>query len=232
MDHLYLNNDGWILIFYTGKQPLSPALENSNNNIKIIKQRPDLYNVIPNIIYGIEAGVGVPEKYNPAEKRHVKEVLAKKLNDLEELGLTEDEIMEELTSLAHQNGFLLSNIFQDESCPGKGILQVIKENFANDDKQTTAYGNKGPELRQRPNTKDYQRLQQRQIRKQASLVEDGYNPWEPQQNAAAFVKNLDKKSVKKTWGLLYCGGNKPVENTLREISAEFRIALYPESFAW
>jgi len=231
-DHLYLNNDGWILIFYTGKQPLSLALENSNSNIKIIKQRPDLYQVVPNIIYGIESGVGVPEKQTPAEKQHVKEVLANKLNELEELGLTEDEIIEELTSLAHQNGFLLSNIFQDDSCPGKSILQVIKENFTNDDKQITAYGNKGPELRQRPNTKDYQRLQQRQIRKQASLIDAGYHPWEPQENVAEFVKTLDKKSVKKTWGLLYCGGSKPLENTLREISAEFRIALYPESFNW
>ena len=43
MDHLWLNNDGWILIFYTGKQELSPAVENAkfNSNIKLFKSRPD-----------------------------------------------------------------------------------------------------------------------------------------------------------------------------------------------
>ena len=41
MDHLWLNNDGWILIFYTGKDELSSAIT-FNGNVKLIKSRPNL----------------------------------------------------------------------------------------------------------------------------------------------------------------------------------------------
>lgn len=234
MDHLWLNNDGWILIFYTGKQNLSPAIENSNSNIKIIKKRPDLHVVIPNIIYGIETGVGIPETYTPSEKVHVKEILSNKLDQLEDEGYCEEEIVEELTSLAHENGFLLSHIVPDDyEDQDKTLLQTIKDHFASyNDGIHSGYGRKGPALPRRPSVKGYHRLQQRQLRTQTSMMDVGYHPWEEQEKAAAFVKGLDKKTVKKTWGMLYCGGSKPVEATLRHISEDYRIALYPESFAW
>jgi hypothetical protein len=41
MDHLWLNNDGWILIFYTGKEELTSAIT-FNGNVKLIKSRPNL----------------------------------------------------------------------------------------------------------------------------------------------------------------------------------------------
>jgi predicted ferric reductase len=40
LEHLYLDHDGWNLIFYTGKAPLNPALEELNTNVRIIKSRP------------------------------------------------------------------------------------------------------------------------------------------------------------------------------------------------
>jgi hypothetical protein len=56
LKHLYLDYDGWNLIFYTGKAPLNPVLEELNTNVCIIKSRPDLCIAIPNIIYRIESG--------------------------------------------------------------------------------------------------------------------------------------------------------------------------------
>jgi hypothetical protein len=69
MDHLYLNNDdGWILIFYTGKERLTRVIENHLTSTTIlIKRRPDLFTLIPNIIYGIESGLGVPESMKPSK---------------------------------------------------------------------------------------------------------------------------------------------------------------------
>ena len=69
MDHLYLNNEGgWILIFYTGKERLSPAIENHlTSSTILIKRRPDLHRLIPNIIYGIESGKGIPESMKPSK---------------------------------------------------------------------------------------------------------------------------------------------------------------------
>jgi hypothetical protein len=117
MDHLWLNNDGWILIFYTGKEVLSPAVENAkfNSNIKLIKSRPDFDMIIPNIIFGIETGKGVPEAAVPSEKLRVREMIAKKVWELEGEGLSEDEIIEELTFLAHEKGFLLSSLVDERA---------------------------------------------------------------------------------------------------------------------
>jgi hypothetical protein len=69
MNHLYLNNDvGWILIFYTGKERLTRVIENHvSANTILIKRRPDLYTLIPNIIYGIESGLGMPESMEPSK---------------------------------------------------------------------------------------------------------------------------------------------------------------------
>ena len=39
LEHMYLDHDGWNLIFYTGKEPLTSAIESANTNVKIIKGR-------------------------------------------------------------------------------------------------------------------------------------------------------------------------------------------------
>jgi len=64
--HLYLDHSGWNLIFYTGKDPLPEDAEIfTNSNLSIILGRPRLKQLIPSIIYGMEAGHGKPEDYNP-----------------------------------------------------------------------------------------------------------------------------------------------------------------------
>ncbi|EED87425.1 predicted protein [Thalassiosira pseudonana CCMP1335] len=233
-DHLYLNNDdGWILIFYTGKEPLSPAIENANSNVILIKRRPDLHRIVPNIIYGIESGKGVPEIRQPSEKVKAKEFLADKLEDLEEMLLSEDEIVEELTMLAHEKGFLLSNLVaEDDTDEGKGLLEVVKEHFSSTPpvkhiQQDTSHNNTGPYQRRKS-----QRVRQVSNIRRNSMMDTGYCPSEEHEGADEFVRNLNKRLVLSTWGLLYCGGSKPVENTLRQISKEYNIALHPESFAW
>ncbi len=60
---MYLEHSGWNLIFYTRKKLLKEESEKKQTNIKIIKDRPDLASVIPNIMYGTESGNGLPEKY-------------------------------------------------------------------------------------------------------------------------------------------------------------------------
>jgi hypothetical protein len=61
--HLYLDHDGWNLIFYTGKEELEENVDIfSNTNVCIILGRPKLAKLIPNIIYGIESERGLPEQ--------------------------------------------------------------------------------------------------------------------------------------------------------------------------
>ena len=53
---MYLDHDGWNLIFYTGKEPLPPGIiEVYNANVRVVRGRPQLSSLIPNIIYGNES---------------------------------------------------------------------------------------------------------------------------------------------------------------------------------
>jgi predicted ferric reductase len=62
LKHVEFDDDAWTLIFYTGKKPLTNAmLAKQSACVKIITKRPDLTAVIPNIVYSIESGKGLPE---------------------------------------------------------------------------------------------------------------------------------------------------------------------------
>jgi hypothetical protein len=39
LEQMYLEHDGWNLIFYTGKTPLTSAIENANTNVRVIYGR-------------------------------------------------------------------------------------------------------------------------------------------------------------------------------------------------
>ena len=39
LEQMYLEHDGWNLIFYTGKTPLPSAIENANTNVRVIHGR-------------------------------------------------------------------------------------------------------------------------------------------------------------------------------------------------
>jgi ferric-chelate reductase len=56
LKHLYLDHQGWNLIFYTGKRKLGITEDDMmvDKNVFIIEGRPNLPEVIPNIIFGIE----------------------------------------------------------------------------------------------------------------------------------------------------------------------------------
>uniref|UniRef100_A0A7S4NI13 Ferric reductase NAD binding domain-containing protein n=1 Tax=Odontella aurita TaxID=265563 RepID=A0A7S4NI13_9STRA len=114
LEHLYLDHDGWNLIFYTGKEPLLPALEELNTNVRVIKGRPDLKTVVPNIIYGIESGVGLPEKCTPSSMVHIKELLIEKMRELDEVdGISSNSKVAALTTFANSHGFLFTDIINE-----------------------------------------------------------------------------------------------------------------------
>ena len=49
--------------------------------------------------------------------------------------------------------------------------------------------------------------------------------------AEEFVLGLDPHAL-STWGILYCGGSKPVEQELFNISQKYKIEMSAETFAW
>ena len=60
----------------------------------------------------------------------------------------------------------------------------------------------------------------------------GFRPWDRHGCASNYVKGLDKQLVLPTWGMLYCGGAKKLEEDLKKISDEYHLPLHVESFGW
>ncbi|KAL7551951.1 hypothetical protein ACHAWF_015164, partial [Thalassiosira exigua] len=82
LEHMYLDHDGWNLIFYTGKKPLPPHMDKISSNIQVIKGRPKLDSVIPNVIYGIETGEGLPERYTERSKDEMRARLVNRVGEI------------------------------------------------------------------------------------------------------------------------------------------------------
>jgi hypothetical protein len=65
-----------------------------------------------------------------------------------------------------------------------------------------------------------------------SYLDSGFRPWDSHGGARDYVKKLDMNMILPTWGILYCGETKVIEEELRKISDEYRICLHVESFSW
>jgi hypothetical protein len=106
---LFLCTPGWNLIFYTGKEKLSTADMDvfTNTNVRIIEGRPNLKQVIPAIIYGVESGLGLPERYHPEVKTVASEMLLDRLSCASGDG-QESASIENLACYASELGFQLA----------------------------------------------------------------------------------------------------------------------------
>ena len=121
---MYLDHDGWNLIFYTGKKSLSVALEKSNTNIRIIKGRPNLPSVVSNIVYGIESGEGRPEKYTVTSFEEMKKLVIKKSAELDRItDMRSTEKINKLSDYVETLGFSFTEIIEE-------IKRTNQEQFA------------------------------------------------------------------------------------------------------
>ena len=106
-------DDGWFLIFYTGKVDIDNKYEQLKTNIKIVKKRPNLEDVITNIIFGIETTLGLPEKHVKTTRAEILVSLKKKIKHLDDLGMTTTQKLMELMRHASRYGFELSPLIQE-----------------------------------------------------------------------------------------------------------------------
>jgi predicted transposase YbfD/YdcC len=118
-------------------------------------------------------------------------MIADKVRELEASSLNEDEIIEELTILAHESGFLLSNmISEDVQTSGRSLLEAVKEHFS-------IHQSRFPEHHhnRHSHTERVRRRRSRQdsyMRTISNIKGTGYCPWENQEGANEFVKGLGK----------------------------------------
>jgi len=335
LKHLYLDHDGWNLIYYTGKQPLCADLESTNTNIRIIRGRPKLSSVIPNVVYGIESKEGLPEGYTEMSKAGAKQRLLERMVELdadsslraeakvtqlreygEVLGFSLHELMDEISRTSRESfnmgeattaeteaNQVLKNLrasmenfsewYEDDDNVEPTSTEIDRRDFlkelivghstgalsvaAPEDTEQAAPKRphkppggrrfttegwtvrnlfKGRSMRALPaeSLEDTARAAPKRpcappggrrismerwnvmrnvvdTRDSNSLLTPAFNPWEEDAAQEICVKKLNDH-VMSTWGIMYCGGSKPVISDLRKISIGYNIDLHVDSFAW
>ncbi len=63
------------------------------------------------------------------------------------------------------------------------------------------------------------------------MMQPAFQPCDKNESQERCVKRLDSK-ILATWGIMYCGGSKPVITDLRELSQDYDIDLHIDSFKW
>jgi hypothetical protein len=119
IEHLVLDNTGWNLIFYTGKEPLNPVISelHKSSGVEILTGRPELADLIPSIIHSIESEKIVLDEDPGCRKCEVIKVLLSRLLELDMLkgkmyALADDDKLSTLRSLADDLGYQLSDLFR------------------------------------------------------------------------------------------------------------------------
>mmetsp|Transcript_14752 Transcript_14752/g.18583 ORF Transcript_14752/g.18583 Transcript_14752/m.18583 type:complete len:628 (-) Transcript_14752:69-1952(-) len=216
-----LGRNGWNLIFYTGTAPLSPIIDNLSTNLhKIIKKRPNLNSVIPNIIYGIESGEGRPEDFSPANKMKddARASLIHKAQELDQNeSLSADALIRELSKKAREEKYLLSQMVGSKA---DSTFEAIIDERSNPAQR--------PSRRRRaPSAAIFKTLDQN-----TDAGACDFQPWEDNSDSVPFVKDLCQEYVLSRWAMTYCGGSLPVEKALNSISKEYGIDIKTELFGW
>eukprot|EP00538_Stauroneis_constricta_P013463 CAMPEP_0119571090 /NCGR_PEP_ID=MMETSP1352-20130426/43944_1 /TAXON_ID=265584 /ORGANISM="Stauroneis constricta, Strain CCMP1120" /LENGTH=340 /DNA_ID=CAMNT_0007620769 /DNA_START=2080 /DNA_END=3104 /DNA_ORIENTATION=+ len=212
---------GWNLIFYTGREDLPDDIIEvySNTNVNIIRGRPKLSEVIPNIIYSIESGKGLPERYKPDEEIGITEQLVDMLDNTNKSECLNDDNDE----YDAENRYNENDDDDDASITTQQLNDVKKETAKNLGFELDGIEKSG--LSADPNIRC---PKEHRNRRSTAIMENlnlGFTPWDEHPESIPFVKTLSRKFVLKTWGLLYCGGARVVEKDLRKLSHELKIDL-------
>ncbi|KAL7532450.1 hypothetical protein ACHAXR_004635 [Thalassiosira sp. AJA248-18] len=132
--HGEFSSRGWNLIFYTGKEPLyignsSEIMTKSGAMVQIILSRPNLQELIPNIIYSIECGdINVPEAFVLTKTKHdAIAALKERLDELDEIpSMTSRQKTAELINYSDELGFLFTELMTEIAEGDSSIEEHVK----------------------------------------------------------------------------------------------------------
>lgn len=123
------------MIFYTGKEPLyigdsSEIMTKSGAMVHIIRSRPNLQELIPNIIYSIECGdVNVPEAFVLTKTKHdAIAALKERLDELDDIpSMTSRQKTAELINYSDELGFLFTELMTEIAKGDSSIEEHVKK---------------------------------------------------------------------------------------------------------
>ena len=225
LELLSRSNNSWLMVFYTGKTPLSPIFEErwSGTNITIIKRRPHFERVIPNIIFGMERGLrrlSLQPRHRLDEKRQtaIHEIIDTYNTTMETEDVEKKQLIGELYTVARKHGFQLTS-----------LMKVTQDTENENDEENDFFARLSSFVNRMENEISIPTCSPSHLL--LSSTGRQYEPWRKNQSAYNFVKGLNK-NVLSTWGILYCGQNKKIHKILDDLAKEYEIALLEESFEW
>lgn len=246
LENAKLDTKGLNLIFYTGKESLPESIENYHSNqthahIKIIKERPNLSHLIPNIITFVDKGM---ELWSAEKKKEMENsVCPRPTTPATTQSTSNNDPSIYLDSLSSSS--CSSDESDSEFCfMDLEAVQNVKYDCLHESEEWTR--------QLLPTTTDFtqsgssEALGKRNIYRTTSIsdLSGGFKDtwrtslmprvWEknPVTDTRRYVKSVMAADHKETWGLLFCGGRNKLLKSLVKESNALRIPLHEEAFDW
>jgi hypothetical protein len=211
LENAKLDERGLNLVFYTGKEELPETIENFNvtAHVKIIRKRPDLSILLPNIVEYFERRHNSCTSSNTNMNSCCKDKKSPILEDIESgigLSFDHDDDDEQSKQDLRRARLLPSTIAAlEESSKGQGAYKrhsLWKTNHHNDVHDGM---------------------------KEAKLWDANYQHTETSRH---YVKYDMPDEKLERWGLMYCGSRNPLLDSLVKESKTLNIPLHEEAFDW
>ena len=245
-NYTYLDHQlGFNFIFYTGKETLKTTLlEGLPLNVKIINSRPNLEDLIPDIIHAHEcSGMDQSQsKFQPVcNKCMIINDILKKSREYTEATIsmstdfpswpnepnacsprTDKEKFQELVAIANDAGYDITDLsrhLRDAAIPCPFTAPMTKQKRRS---SLLSRIKPSPEcnLTSDPN------VVLKRVHHLAGI-------WKPTIHASRSIKKMEHKTSQLSrWGIMYCGASSQVKGTLKSLSKEYDVDLHYESFAW
>ena len=259
IQNINFGKDGYVLIYYTGKERKLIIRNSLPSNVLIFNGRPDLERTISGIVHAIASGEGLPEEMSkkvvtqtPAELR--SKLLLEKALSIYSLDQLYDytvkasnyynETGEELVDQVNYQGVLstMRHLLGEDAAR---VEKRITENFERVDSDNDCLMDHSQFklffdlMLMTDGNKEAKSIENvrsglKKMSTCRNIFESGRGVGNTQKDEFGIMKYLhgDGKFQSKTWSMLYCGGSQPVLDSLKTYKKKYGIELSVEKFDW
>lgn len=232
LENAKLDERGFNLIFYTGKDPLPPTVENYNTHaahLRVIRARPNLHYVLPNIIRAFH------EFKDDLKPQHSKVMASVRIGDtVPRADGAEENTQEEEChpSSLPKNKAKSSTDGHEPSNPPENEAKVADRrislaefgaDFAKQERKRSVW---------RTQVDEEDPLDSVGAAFEGVIPASRLKVWEEDKSSREYIKSTMSPSDLDRWGLLYCGSRNPLLGDLIEESKNLGISLHEEAFDW
>jgi ferredoxin-NADP reductase len=224
-----LDHKGFNLIFYTGSDPVPDSIEkqHSNANLSIIKSRPNLSNVLVNIISYFDRH----DEYHSSDQSDMPDngefAVLMDVNDTSENESYEKKPIQPTTNLLNRTSALVS--FANELGYDLSDLTEIVEKKLRPVSVSDNDHSGDVDVRSTQNLLDNDVESGTSMMNPANTLAQSI--WEEDPESRQYVQSMSDDHLER-WGLMYCGARNKLLETLIKESKDLNISFHDEAFDW